>query len=232
MTNKDYAVFRDANRHTCIRVAIDRKYTRFIPMSVVELKVETLGHEAFAKTYEEMTDYSPQRAAQLYLHGDVAVQITPEARKHLELMAGPKFQRPDLSNDPAPDIPPSTEKEDHTMAKKTAAAAETEVSTPAKRKPALKEASAPAAKNAAKKTSASAKKAAPVETEGGRRGRQPNIAGTAKIKVLVKENPKRAKAAERFDLYKNGMTVDEYIAAGGTRADINWDVKQQFIEVK
>ena len=84
----------------------------------------------------------------------------------------------------------------------------------------------------AKKTPA-AKKAAPADAgEPGPRGRQPNIAGSAKIKLLVKENPKRAAAAERFALYTNGMTVDEYIAAGGKRADVNWDVSQGFIEIK
>lgn len=43
------------------------------------------------------------------------------------------------------------------------------------------------------------------------------------ITVNAQENPKRADAARRFALYKTGMTVGEYIAAGGLRTDINWD---------
>jgi len=54
---------------------------------------------------------------------------------------------------------------------------------------------------------------------------------TRKITLLTKENPKRGTAFERFALYKNNMTVDQYIAAGGKKADIAWDVKQGFIKV-
>jgi hypothetical protein len=43
------------------------------------------------------------------------------------------------------------------------------------------------------------------------------------ITVNVQENPKRADAARRFGLYRTGMTVGEYLAAGGLRTDINWD---------
>lgn len=47
------------------------------------------------------------------------------------------------------------------------------------------------------------------------------------------ENPKRAgsKSAARFDLYKNGMTIGEFIKAGGTRGDVNWDVAHNHISV-
>lgn len=46
-------------------------------------------------------------------------------------------------------------------------------------------------------------------------------------------NPKRAGSAahDRFKLYRDGMTVDQAIDAGVTRADINWDAKQGFITV-
>jgi hypothetical protein len=53
------------------------------------------------------------------------------------------------------------------------------------------------------------------------------------ITLLVKENPKRKGSAcyPRFDLYEDGMTVADYIAAGGRKADIKWDVDKKFIEV-
>lgn len=46
------------------------------------------------------------------------------------------------------------------------------------------------------------------------------------------ENPKRAAAAERYDLYRSGMTVAAYMAAGGQRRDVVWDQKQGWITVK
>ncbi len=53
------------------------------------------------------------------------------------------------------------------------------------------------------------------------------------IKVLAEKNPKRptSAAGKRFDLYEPGMTVAEFLKAGGWRADIRWDAKQKFIEV-
>ena len=76
------------------------------------------------------------------------------------------------------------------------------------------------------------KKAAPAPAEKSGPGRKSAFNDTMKITVLVKENPKRAKAAERFALYKNGMTIADYVAAGGTLADVRWDTKMNFISVK
>jgi len=44
-------------------------------------------------------------------------------------------------------------------------------------------------------------------------------------------NPKRkpSKSFDRFDLYKTGMTVAEYIAAGGVAGDIMHDVNKGHI---
>ena len=58
------------------------------------------------------------------------------------------------------------------------------------------------------------------------------ISGDSTIVVLAEENPKRGEAAKRFKLYKKGMTVDEYVEAGGFRADIKWDVEKGFIKVR
>lgn len=227
----DYAVFVDANRHSCIRVAIGHKHTKFIPLAAGELRVHQLSNAEFDKDYTELPDYAPQRAATLYLFDPDGVkrEISTEARAHLERLAGPPRKREEpIEDDPAPQP-----KEETAMTE-----AATQTTAPAKRKPAppaAKKSDAPAKKTAtAKKAEAPAKKTAKKAeaAEAGARGRAPNIAGTAKIKLLTKENPKRAAAAERFALYKNGMTVDEYIAAGGKRADVNWDVAQGFIEVK
>jgi hypothetical protein len=61
-----------------------------------------------------------------------------------------------------------------------------------------------------------------------------------KIKLLVAENPKRGKSHDRFALYQNGQTVEQYVArsvkAGNTssiaRADLRWDVGKGLIAVQ
>jgi hypothetical protein len=53
------------------------------------------------------------------------------------------------------------------------------------------------------------------------------------ITLLVTDNPKRVGSAarERFTLYRSGMTVGQFLAAGGLRADISWDVDHGFIRL-
>ena len=53
----------------------------------------------------------------------------------------------------------------------------------------------------------------------------------ANINLLVTENPKRGGSAVRYALYKDGMTVAEYIAAGGTPDDLRWDAAHKYISV-
>ncbi len=54
------------------------------------------------------------------------------------------------------------------------------------------------------------------------KGRPSRLADNAVIRVLVDKNPKRetSAAGQRFDLYKKGMTVAEFLKAGGWRADM------------
>ena len=51
------------------------------------------------------------------------------------------------------------------------------------------------------------------------------------ITVLAESNPKRGESAERFALYRDGMTVGEYLAAGGVSKDVNWDAARGYISV-
>lgn len=53
-----------------------------------------------------------------------------------------------------------------------------------------------------------------------------------KITILVEGNPKRGTAAERYNLYKNNMTVGKYIELGGQLRDVTWDVKQGWISAE
>jgi hypothetical protein len=60
------------------------------------------------------------------------------------------------------------------------------------------------------------------------------------IHLLLKENPKRGDSATRFAYYRNGITVDDYVArcvkAGApsslARADLRWDVERKFIAIR
>jgi hypothetical protein len=54
-----------------------------------------------------------------------------------------------------------------------------------------------------------------------------------KIKLLVKENPKRSgtESYNRYELYKSCKDTDSFIAAGGTRGDITNDVAKGYIEL-
>ena len=72
-----------------------------------------------------------------------------------------------------------------------------------------------------------------TKTTGGKRGPAPDYSDDSVITVLV-ANPKRPSTAswDRFSLYKDGLTVGEFLSKGGRRADIAWDVKHEYISVK
>lgn len=56
---------------------------------------------------------------------------------------------------------------------------------------------------------------------------------TRLIRLLVEGNPKRkgTSAHDRFALYQDGMTVAQFLAAGGTRGDLTWDQERAFIRL-
>jgi hypothetical protein len=66
------------------------------------------------------------------------------------------------------------------------------------------------------------------------------IGDNKKIKLLVTENPKRGKSRDRFALYQNGQTVEQFVArivkAGNpvsvARADLRWDLGKGLIAVQ
>lgn len=107
---------------------------------------------------------------------------------------------------------------------------------------------APAA--AAAKDGAPAKPAAEKKESTGKRGRTSELAGKqiflveAKIREKMPEgrtilNPKRegSNGYKAFCLYKNGMTVEEFVKAAteakvGGMADVRWDKDHGFIELK
>ena len=54
-----------------------------------------------------------------------------------------------------------------------------------------------------------------------------------RITAIVPVNPKKLGSGsfKKFALYKEGMTPDEFIAAGGTKADVKYDVEHGFIKL-
>lgn len=53
------------------------------------------------------------------------------------------------------------------------------------------------------------------------------------ITINTKKNPKRpgSRSHDEFSLYKDGMTVKEYLSAGGSRAGVRWDYNKEFIKL-
>lgn len=56
---------------------------------------------------------------------------------------------------------------------------------------------------------------------------------TRKITLVTKENPKRegTESYKRFELYKKAKTVQAFLDAGGTAADVRFDTKAGHIKV-
>lgn len=56
-----------------------------------------------------------------------------------------------------------------------------------------------------------------------------------KIYVEVDNNPKRAKAAKRFEFYRDGMTPSEYAERVGDKVqayrDLTWDLEHGYIRL-
>ena len=63
--------------------------------------------------------------------------------------------------------------------------------------------------------------------------RRAPLADDRLITLLVDANPKRpwGAAYRRFEIYRTGMTVREFLDAGGTRGDLWYDQDHDFIRV-
>lgn len=65
-----------------------------------------------------------------------------------------------------------------------------------------------------------------------RRGRTSAFSGK-RIKKLVKDNPRRKGTAgfKSFGLITSGMSYEDYLAKGGRRQDLAWDVDHKYVKV-
>jgi hypothetical protein len=71
------------------------------------------------------------------------------------------------------------------------------------------------------------------KTEKSTRGRTSSLAGKTIVKISA-ENPRRegTNGWKSWNLIKAGMTYEQYVAAGGRRVDLAWDLKAGHIELK
>jgi hypothetical protein len=67
-----------------------------------------------------------------------------------------------------------------------------------------------------------------------KRGRAAKFADSDVIRLLVKNNPKKKGSAayNLFELYEDGMTCEQFLNAGGTRACFSWDTIHGFINIE
>lgn len=229
-----YGVFQDEQRHTCIRLAESKAGYTYIPWDNVGLAVHKLPRREFEKRYVlELTDYPLKKAATSFL-GATWVEATEEARKCLEFIKSGKFKEINkLINFENKEYQmPAKEKAaaPKKVAAKPAATAPKKVEAP-KKVAAKPSASAIKPLNPTKVATPAPAKAAP-KNAAKPRGRSSVYVGK-KITLLSKENPKRTGSASyaRFALYKTGMTVEAFVAAGGTMGDVDYDSKHKFISV-
>lgn len=76
----------------------------------------------------------------------------------------------------------------------------------------------------------------PDAQEAQEKAKRAGVTATDVIKLLESDAPKRGSAARRFALYRDGMTVQDYIDAVGDKRlalrDIAWDRKQGYIIIR
>lgn len=199
MTFHVYRLFRDHNRHHCICVSVERKYTYYIPMEAAEVRVAQMAHDEFAHTYDPVEEYPVRRAAEIFLAAPNK-EVAPKAREHLEaILADPAYVY-DSSLFSVPNVI-----KENMMARSAAKIAdEIGAKTPRNKKEALQAAekidqgNLPRAVKAAKGEPAApaAKKAAKEPAAPKASGRAPAADMTVKLKVGDTSSVKRGFMAE------------------------------------
>lgn len=226
------AVYKDRHNRTTLVVVVGRKFIGHLPMEApITVKKTRIGtfERDFQPVMKDGRPYPVERAVQHYLSGNLP--ITERALRMLKRVAvspitEDEFLTSESETDMTTENVETTATETTTAPKAKRAKAKAE-KTPAK---AAKQGKGTKAEAKASKSSSKAGKAPKKEAT----GRPPLFQDGQKIKLLVKENPKRegTGAYERFAIYKNGMTVAQYLAAGGKRSSLKYDTEHGFIEIK
>jgi hypothetical protein len=74
---------------------------------------------------------------------------------------------------------------------------------------------------------------APKTEKSNARGRTSSLAGKTIVKLSA-DNPRRegTNGWKSWNLIKEGMTYEQFVAAGGRRVDLAWDIKAGHLELK
>lgn len=223
-----------------------------IHMDCYETGITRVLESEFNQEYAKY-EYDVKRAAQIYLHHGNGCGLTDSAHKALSfivtnpgaimsevasttnesndkstaaLVKEAKKQTPKTVKHAPPAKKGKDKKATNGSGKKIVPKA-----GPVPARPKKKEAAAPVKKGKATK----ATKATKAVKKGATTERQPRttISDDSKIKLIEKNNPKHGTAAQRYALYKDGMTVAAYRKAAGEkwRTDIWWDSKQGWIKI-
>ena len=197
---------RRGQSYTCIRVAVGRKFTYYIPMDSLGLK--KADNREFHDEWEEFPEYPVRRAAELYLGATQYREMSPKAQEHLERIVAD----PATPYDPARIIPLKEEPQ-MTDVKKTA---------PAKQPATSKVAAAkqPATSKVAAAKQAEAKPLAPAKKAPAKAARSMyfmvNEVMKAGAKRAAAAGAKPAKAAAKAPAKQAAPAKAEPKAKGGT----------------
>lgn len=218
-------VARDGSSSALVIYRTNRK-VRAIHMVSGELYVSAHAVNLFDKEYK-IYDYDPKKAAQIYLNHYGG--MTGAAREALLNIINPPQGAADMT---AKKKVTHKEPKKKSVVEKPAAGkiTPTPKPVPVVKVPAIKHAPAGAPVKPEKAT-----KVAKVKKSGDAAAPSTRLRVNLDAKITaIQENPKRAGsgAHARYALYKAGMTVGEFLKAGGIPADVHWDLKQKFIKLE
>ena len=211
-------VFRDHHGHACLRVESHPRHTVIIENNGSSIELRKVSTAEFDAAYIPML-YDVDRAVERYLNPITsATTITHAARERLLQIKEAEMAKTETAKKPAGSkAAPAGKGKKEALPLDSAKVVNPGKAAEAKAKPA-KEAKAKPAKEA---------KAKPAKEAKAPRGE------SKKIKLLVKENPKRkgSNAYSIFELYSTCKTTDEFLANGGTASSMRYDEKAGFIEL-
>lgn len=215
------AVYKDAQNHTCIVIGEGTKYLQAIPMSSAGINVVRMSKDKLLHDFQPMADYPAAKAAKVYL--SYPVGMAPRAKAVLEVLAKSEAGKP-LAEGALVAVMSKYDEREAEEAK----LAQVAVKFPAKPAKAVTE-----TKGVKAGGTPPVAAAAPVARAAKPKG-TPKFEMDKVITLLTEVNPKRpgSASATRFAAYKTGLTVAQFVAAGGTVADVKWDTAHGFISIK
>lgn len=233
------AVYMNRSRNVTILVSVGRRFLRHIPMDGL-LRVEKSLILNFSRDWipleKDGEPYPVARAARIYLDGVAGKHVSSEAKRLLTRIAKGAEDAPESETGDSEMI----EKKTRTKRTRKVKATEEEIlDTEApkrvkKKAKAVEEAKTSKAKRPRRiKVVEEEEEKEEVEEGTPKTSRRARYTKDQVITLLVDENPKRkgTMAWDKWEVYEDGMTVGEYLAAGGKRSTLNYDVEKGYIEI-